>query len=157
MHPPPPPLNIYPEATIKVYTWIVLGIRFAHIRLSIFFEAIIKVYTPWNKGGGLRPPGPATAQQCVDIIRSNSLCQAANCPRGYKLTESANLEINQSLAGLDPPVNLSELFNEYKYFPVRWPLNGHIFQPLKFNFSKCPNMKCTRLEKQDNLDNGYRW
>ena len=43
--PPPPPLRGFPEANIKVYTWIILGFRIAppppHEHFS---EATIKVY-----------------------------------------------------------------------------------------------------------------
>ena len=40
----PPPLRGFPVATIKVYTWIFLGFKFAP-PLNIFPEATIKVYT----------------------------------------------------------------------------------------------------------------
>ena len=46
-----------------------LGFRFAHTPLSIFSEANIKVYTPWNKGGGARappePPPPPWIRHCM--------------------------------------------------------------------------------------------
>ena len=87
--PPPPPLSIFPEATMKIYTWIVLGFWLAP-PMTIFSEATIKAYAPWNKGGGgcttpPPPPGSATGhtRYFVLIIHIKSASNTA-CTRYLK-------------------------------------------------------------------------
>ena len=50
-----PLLESFPKATIKVYTCILIGFRFAH-PLVIFPEATMKVYTWIFLGFGFAPP-----------------------------------------------------------------------------------------------------